>query len=106
MKSIAFLGTGKIALEYSKIIKRLGYKVQFASSSSENSKSWKKFISKNPKVKFMPTEKILKNEAINKIFALLPHLKQMEYFPAFLRSKKNIFIEKPFFNRSKKFNKL
>ena len=55
MKSIAFLGTGKIALEYSKIIQRLGYKVLFASSSSENSKSWKKFISKNPKVKFMPT---------------------------------------------------
>ena len=28
MKSIAFLGTGKIALEYSKIIQRLGHKVQ------------------------------------------------------------------------------
>ena len=30
----------------------------------------------------------------------------MEYFPEFLKSKKNIFIEKPFFNRSKKFNTL
>ena len=104
MKSIAFLGTGKIALEYSKIIQRLGYKVQFASSSSENSKSWKKFISKNPNVKFMSTEKILKHEEINKVFALLPYLKQIEYFPEFLKSKKNIFIEKPFFHRSKKFN--
>lgn len=106
MKSIAFLGTGKIALEYSKIIRRLGHKVQYASSSSENSKSWKKFKATNPKVKFMPTEKILKHKEINKIFALLPYLKQMEYFPKFLNSKKNIFIEKPFFYKSKKFSTL
>ena len=44
----------------------------------------------------MSTEQILKHKEINKIFALLPHLKQMEYFPEFLKSKKNIFIEKPF----------
>ena len=106
MKSIAFLGTGKIALEYSKIIQKLGHKVQYASSSSENSKSWKKFKSTNPKVKFLSTEEILKHKEINKIFALLPYLKQMEYFPEFLKSKKNIFIEKPFFNKSKKFSTL
>ena len=106
MKSIAFLGSGKIALEYSKIIQRLGHRVEYASSSSVDSKSWKKFKSKNPKVKFMSTEQILKHKEINKIFALLPHLKQMEYFPEFLKSKKNIFIEKPFFNKSKKFSTL
>ena len=36
MKSVAFLGTGKIALEYSAIIKKLGYFVEYASSSSDN----------------------------------------------------------------------
>ena len=106
MKSIAFLGSGKIALEYSKIIKKLGYFVEYASSSSENSKSWKKFKRENPKVKFMPTNKIIDDKKINKIFALLPYIKQMEYFPKFLKSKKNIFIEKPFSSNSKKFSKL
>ena len=42
MKTIGLLGSGRIALEYAKVIKNLGYKIDFASSSSQNSKSWKK----------------------------------------------------------------
>jgi len=106
MKSVAFLGTGKIALEYSAIIKKLGYFVEYASSSSDKSKSWRKFKSKNPNVKYLSTKEILNDKRINKIFALLPYLKQMEYFPKFLESKKSIFIEKPFSHNSQKFNRL
>ena len=97
MKSVAFLGTGKIALEYSAIIKKLGYYTEYASSSSDKSNSWRKFKSKNPNVKYLSTKEILNDKRINKIFALLPYLKQMEYFPKFLGQKKvfslkNLFL--------------
>ena len=45
--------------------------------------------------------KDIKRQRINKIFALLPYLKQMEYFSKFLSQKKSIFIEKPFSHNSK-----
>lgn len=106
MKTIGLLGSGRIALEYAKVIQNLGYKIDFASSSSQNSKSWKKFKKENPNVKYMETNSIIKDKKINYIFSLLPHLKQIDYFPKLLNSEKNIFFEKPFFNNSKKFKKL
>lgn len=106
MKTIGLLGSGRIALEYAKVIKNLGYKIDFASSSSQNSKSWKKFKRENPSVKYMETDSIIKDKKIDYIFSLLPHLKQIDYLPKLLNSEKNIFFEKPFFNNSKKFEKL
>lgn len=106
MKTIGLLGSGRVALEYAKVIKKLGYKVDFASSSSQNSKSWKKFKKENPDVKYLKTDSIINNKKINYIFSLLPHLKQIDYFPRLLISEKNICFEKPFFNDSKKFEKL
>tara|TARA_X000000950_G_C13872712_1_gene643594 strand:- start:136 stop:1095 length:960 start_codon:yes stop_codon:yes gene_type:complete len=106
VKTIGLLGSGRVALEYAKVIKKLGYKVDFASSSSQNSKSWKKFKKENPDVKYLKTDSIINNKKINYIFSLLPHLKQIDYFPRLLISEKNICFEKPFFNDSKKFEKL
>jgi|TARA_Y100000294_G_scaffold154493_1_gene154154 hypothetical protein len=106
MKNLAFLGTGKIALEYAKIIKNLGFNISYASSSSQNSKSWKKFKRINPKVKYMSSKQIINHKKIDYIFSLLPYIKQIEYFPKLISSKKNMFIEKPFFHNSKKFDKL
>ena len=79
MKTIGLLGSGRIALEYAKVIKNLGYKIDFASSSSQNSKSWKKFKRENPSVKYMETDSIIKDKKIDYIFSLLPHLKQIDY---------------------------
>lgn len=106
MKTIGLLGSGRVALEYAKVIKNLGYNIHFASSSSQRSKSWKKFKRENPKVKYMSTNLIIKNKKINYIFSFLPYLKQINYFPRLLNSQKNIFFEKPFFNDAKKFKKL
>ena len=106
MKTIGLLGSGKIALEYAKVIKDLGYSIDFVSSSSQNSKSWKKFVRANPKVRYMNTNSIIKDKRINYVFSFLPHIKQMDYFPKLLSTKKNIFFEKPFFNHAKKFEKL
>ncbi len=106
MKTIGLLGCGRIALEYAKVIKNLGHNIDFVSSSSQRSKSWKKFKREYPKTKYMNTNSIVKDKKINYIFSFLPHLKQIDYFPSLLSSKKNIFFEKPFFNDSKEFKKL
>ena len=106
MKQIAFLGSGKIALEYSKVLKHLGYKVIYASCSSIKSKSWLKFKKANNEVKFLSNKDIIFNTKINYVFSLLPPLEQIKYLPKLFKSKQNIFIEKPFFNNSVKFKKI
>lgn len=106
MKQIAFLGSGKIALEYSKVLKHLGYKVNYASCSSIKSKSWLKFKKANNEVKFLSNKDIIFNTKINYVFSLLPPLEQIKYLPKLFKSKQNIFIEKPFFNNSVKFKKI
>ena len=103
MKTIGLLGSGRVALEYAKVIKKkLAIKLILHPLLHKIQKSWKKFKKENPDVKYLKTDSIINNKKINYIFSLLPHLKQIDYFPKTSLFQKNICFEKPFFNDSKK----
>ena len=106
MKILAILGSGQIAIEYSKILKSVGQKVHYGSSSSSKSKSWLKFKKLNPEVQFSSNNKILNNKKITHIMSCLPYFKQIKIFPKLMNSNKSIFIEKPFCLSSKIFKEI
>ena len=105
-KKIAILGSGKLALEYSKILRKHDISIYACSSSSKKSKSWLKFRKENRSTIFMSNEEILKSDKFTHIISCLPHLLQKKYFERLLKSKKNILIEKPFSFSSLKYKKL
>lgn len=105
-KKFAILGAGNIGLIYSKLLKKKGIHISYASSSSVNSNKWKIFKKNNPNVQFRNNKEILLDDTVDIILSCLPHLEQIKIFPTLLASKKKIFIEKPFQTSSNKFKKL
>ena len=105
-KKIGILGSGKLGLIYSKILKKNGFKVYAASSSSKNSRSWKIFKKNNPGTLYKSNKEILKDPYCNCIISCLPHLIQGRFFKDLADSDKNILIEKPFCFKSSVFKKI
>lgn len=104
--NIAILGSGKLAYEYSKILKKYKKKIYACSSRSEKSRSWKKFKILNKNTLYMTNEDILNSPECTHIISCLPHLLQEKYFDKLMKSKKKILIEKPFCFNSKKYSKI
>jgi len=93
---IGILGSGKIALEYSKILKEYKREIYACSSSSPKSKSWLKFKETNRKTKYMTNDEILKCKKCTHIISCLPYFIQEKLFKKLISSDKKILIEKPF----------
>ena len=105
-KKIGILGSGKLGLIYSKILKKNGFKVYAASSSGKNSRSWKIFKKNNPETLYKSNKEILKDPHCDYIISCLPHLIQGRFFKDLTDSDKNILIEKPFCFKSSVFKKI
>ena len=93
--NFAIIGCGSVSIDHAISIKKLGHKIIYGSTKSEDSASWKFFKKKFPSTQFLTIEEILKNKNIDRIVSCLPLNEQVKYCKRLLSSKKPILIEKP-----------
>lgn len=102
----AIIGCGSVAIDHAIAIKKLGHEIVYGSTKNKHSPNWKLFKKKFPLVKFLETEKILENKAVDRIVSCLPIDEQIKYCEKLLSSKKPILIEKPLHINNKELKKI